>query len=76
MSQAEINQWKEQLKRATDNEKEFNRIREALFDGLSKGETTEQGHSQHKKLQIVEKAIRENLRVKQDLEVILAVHKE
>ena len=76
MSRAEINQWKEQLKRATDNEKEFNRIREALLDGLSKGKTTEQGHSQHKKLQSIEKAIRENLRVKQDLEVILAVHKE
>jgi len=76
MSKKKVRQWRKELERAESNEKEYNRIREALLDGLSKGQTTLDGDTQHEKLEVVEKAIIENLKVKQDLEVILATYKK
>lgn len=60
------------LKRCVSSEKQFNLIRRVLLAGLASGQTTEEGQSQHEKLELMEKAIRDNLEVKQDLEVIIA----
>ncbi len=75
MNRDEINRFKEDLQKANSNDIEYNRIRGALLDGLAKGDKTREGESQHKKLENVEKMIRSNLRVKHDLEVILATCK-
>ncbi len=70
MNRSEINKWTEQLARANANDVEYNRIRRALLDGLSEGLKTRKGQSQHEKLEVIERAICKNLRVKHDLEVI------
>jgi len=75
MSRSQMNKWTEQLAKANANEQEYNRIRNALLDGLTKNDRTRDGESQHEKLEVIERAIRENLKVKHDLEVILATHK-
>ena len=75
MNRDEITRFKEDLQKANSNDIEYNRIRGALLDGLAKGDKTQEGESQHKKLENVEKMIRSNLRVKHDLEVILATCK-
>jgi hypothetical protein len=75
MNLDEITRFKEDLQKANSNDIEYNRIRGALLDGLAKGDKTREGESQHKKLENVEKMIRSNLRVKHDLEVILATCK-
>jgi hypothetical protein len=75
MNRDEINRFKEDLQKANSNDIEYNRIRGVLLDGLAKGDKTREGESQHKKLENVEKMIRSNLRVKHDLEVILATCK-
>ena len=72
MNRDEITRFKEDLQKANSNDIEYNRIRRALLDGLAKGDKTRDGESQHRKLENVEKMIRDNLRVKHDLEVILA----
>jgi hypothetical protein len=72
MNRDEINRFKEDLQKANSNDIEYNRIRGVLLDGLAKGDKTRDGESQHRKLENVEKMIRDNLRVKHDLEVILA----
>jgi hypothetical protein len=72
MNRDEINRFKEDLQKANSNDIEYNRIRGVLLDGLAKGDKTQDGESQHRKLENVEKMIRDNLRVKHDLEVILA----
>jgi len=72
MNQSKINKWTEQLAPANANDVEYNQIRRALLDGLSQGHKTHEGQSQHEKLEVIERAIRKNLRVKHDLEVILA----
>ena len=72
MNRDEINRFKEDLQKAKSNDIEYNRIRGVLLDGLAKGDKTRDGESQHRKLENVEKMIRDNLRVKHDLEVILA----
>jgi hypothetical protein len=74
MNRSEINKWREQLARENANDVEYNRIMRALLDGLSEGQKTLKGQSQHEKLEVIERAIRENLRVKHDLEVILATN--
>jgi len=68
----ERNRLARELQRSKANDVEYNRIRRALLDGLTRGESTQEGDSQHEKLESVERAIRENLRVMHDLEVILA----
>jgi len=70
MNRSEINKWTEQLAWANANDVEYNRIRRALLDGLSEGLKTRIGQSQHEKLEVIERAICKNLRVKNDLEVI------
>jgi len=75
MNRDGITRFKEDLQKANSNDIEYNRIRIALLDGLAKGDKTREGESQHKKLENVEKMIRSNLRVKHDLEVILATCK-
>ena len=75
MNLDEITRFKEDLQKANSNDIEYNRIRGVLLDGLAKGDKTREGESQHKKLENVEKMIRSNLRVKHDLEVILATCK-
>ena len=72
MNRDEINRFKEDLQKANSNDIEYNRIRGVLLDGLAKADKTRDGESQHRKLENVEKMIRDNLRVKHDLEVILA----
>ncbi len=74
MNQSEVNKWTEQLAQANANDVEYNWIKRALLDGLSKGHKTREGHSQHEKLEVIERAICKNLRVKHDLEVILATN--
>ena len=72
MDLQERNRLARELQRTKANDVEYNRIRRALLDGLTRGETTRDGDSQHEKLESVERNIRENLRVMHDLEVILA----
>ena len=72
MNRDEINRFKEDLQKANSNDIEYNRIRRVLLNSLANGAKTREGESQHKKLENVEKMIRDNLRVKHDLEVILA----
>jgi len=74
MDLQERNRLARELQRSKANDVEYNRIRKALLDGLTRGETTRDGDSQHEKLESVERAIRENLRVMHDLEVILATN--
>jgi hypothetical protein len=75
MNRTEFTKFEEDLQKANNNDIEYNRIRRALLDGLAKGEKTREGESQHKKLENVERMIRSNLKVKHDLEVILATCK-
>ena len=70
--QREIRRRQDQLQSCVSNEKQLNIIWRVLLDGLASGQTTEEGQSQHEKLELVERAIRDNLEVKQDLEVIIA----
>ena len=72
LRQREIRRHQDLLKRCVSSEKQFNLIRRVLLAGLASGQTTEEGQSQHEKLELMEKAIRDNLEVKQDLEVIIA----
>ena len=74
MDRAQLSQFEQDLQKAKNNDAEFNRIRNALLKGLAEGHTTREGESQHQKLQNIEMAIRNNLEVKHDLEVILASH--
>ena len=74
MDLQERNRLARDLQRTKANDVEYNRIRRALLDGLTRGETTRDGDSQHEKLESVERNIRENLRVMHDLEVILATN--
>ena len=69
---AELERRQEQLEDCLRKEAYYNYIRSALLDGLAAGQVTADGDSQHEKLERVERAIRGNLEVKQDLEVIIA----
>ena len=70
--ESQIKKLKRNLLKAKANEGKYKQIRKVLLDALSKGETTEDGQSQHEKLETVEKAIINNLSVLYDIEAILA----
>jgi len=66
----------QQLEKGKKNDAEFNRIRQVLLEAVLEAvrgrERTSAGESQVKKLERVEKAIIENLKVIHDIEAILA----
>ena len=70
--ESQIKKLKRNLLKAKANEVKYKQIRKVLLDALSKDETTEDGQSQHEKLETVEKAIINNLSVLYDIEAILA----
>jgi len=68
----EIIKLKRNLEKAKANDAEYKKVRQVLLDGLSQGQTTEDGQSQDEKLEIVDRAIIKNLEVLNDIETILA----
>jgi len=62
----------QQLEKGKKNDAEYNRIRQVLLEAVRGRERTSAGESQVKKLERVEKAIIENLKVIHDIEAILA----
>ena len=61
-----------ELEKGKKNDAEYNRIRQVLLEAVRNRERTSAGESQQKKLERVEKAIIDNLKVIHDVEAVLA----
>jgi|688.fasta_scaffold632619_1 hypothetical protein len=61
-----------ELEKGKKNDAEYNRIRQVLLEAVRNRERTSAGESQQKKLERVEKAIIDNLKVIHDIEAVLA----
>ena len=61
-----------ELEKGKKNDAEYNRIRQVLLEAVRNRERTSAGESQQKKLERVEKAVIDNLKVIHDIEAILA----
>jgi hypothetical protein len=61
-----------ELEKGKKNDAEYNRIRQVLLEAVRNRERTSAGESQQKKLERVEKAVIDNLKVIHDIEAVLA----